>query len=101
MNKITTAELENLSPGHESLLLDFSSPGCAPCQKLQLLLHDWAKEAAFPSFSLCEVDITREPGIAQKYFVLSVPTLIVLRQAKEIARFTGIPKKQKLLEALS
>jgi thioredoxin 1 len=50
--------------------------------------------------SAYEVDIVEDMPIAQKYFVLGVPTIIVFKEGKEIRRFNSVPKKEKIIDAL-
>jgi thioredoxin-like negative regulator of GroEL len=38
--------------------------------------------------------------IAQKFFVMGVPTIIIFKQGKEIKRFNSVPKKEKIIKAI-
>jgi thioredoxin-like negative regulator of GroEL len=48
-----------------------------------------------------EVDITAEPAIASRFFVLGVPTLIFFKGGQEIGRFNSLPKPAAIKQLLS
>ncbi|MCX6555360.1 MAG: thioredoxin family protein [Candidatus Aminicenantes bacterium] len=101
MEKINLAELEQKLRSRPYTILDFSSPGCAPCQKIAKTLPATLAELTGLKIGAYEVDITIEPAIASKFFVLGVPTLILFKGAHEIARFNSLPKAEKIKHLLS
>jgi thioredoxin-like negative regulator of GroEL len=44
--------------------------------------------------------VVDEPEIAQKLFILGVPTLIVFKNGREIKRFNAVPKIEKIIESI-
>jgi len=52
------------------------------------------------NISAYEVDITENMEIAQKFFVMGVPTIIIFKQGKEIKRFNSVPKKAKIIKSI-
>jgi len=86
------------SPGN--VIIDFSSPGCAPCKKVPPILTEIINENQEKQISAYEVDVTENPGIAMKYFVLGVPTIIIFNGGEEVARFNSVPSKEKIISAL-
>lgn len=100
MEKIHTGEFENKLNSSEYVIIDFSSPGCAPCKKVPPLLEEIIAESGDIDLSAYEVDIVEDMAIAQKYFVLGVPTIIVFKNGKETQRFNSVPKKEKILKAI-
>jgi len=101
MEKINLAELEQKLQAQHSLLLDFSSPGCAPCQKISQALPAFLSELQDVNVSAFEVDVVSEPAIASKFFVLGVPTLILFKAGREVGRFNSLPKPAKIKQLLS
>jgi len=70
------------------LLVDFYSPTCGPC----LMMGPAFAEAAgtlFPDVRLAKVDTSAEQGIAGRFRIQAVPTLILLRDGREVARQSG------------
>ena len=101
MEKIHTDDFDNKLNSNEYVIIDFSSPGCAPCKKVPPLLEEIIAESGDIDLSAYEVDIVEDMAIAQKYFVLGVPTIIVFKNGKETQRFNSVPKKEKILKALA
>ncbi|HSQ36034.1 MAG TPA: thioredoxin family protein [Candidatus Binatia bacterium] len=101
MEKITWAELEQKIQTEPAILLDFSSPGCAPCHKISHALPALLAELHDIALPAYEVDVVAEPDIARKFFVLGVPTLIVLKNGTEVGRFNSLPKPAKIKQLLS
>ena len=74
MEKLSLAELDRKLLASEFVILDFSSPGCAPCKKIAQGLPSLLAELQPAAIVAFEVDITREAAIAARFFVLGVPT---------------------------
>ena len=100
MEKIKTDEFEDKLKSSTYVIIDFSSPGCAPCKKVPPLLEEIIAEPGDRDISAYEVDIVEDMATAQKYFVLGVPTIIIFKEGKEVQRFNSLPKKEKILKAL-
>ena len=104
MEKIKSfSDFEDKLKASEFVISDFGSPGCAPCKKVPPLLEEIMGEMSLSrgiDIAAYEVDITENIDIAQKLFVLGVPTIIIFKQGKEIKRFNSIPKKDKIISAL-
>ncbi|MCP5047997.1 MAG: thioredoxin family protein [bacterium] len=100
MEKIKTADYEEKLKSSEYVIFDFSSPGCAPCKKVPPLLTELMEEMSDTDISAYEVDITEDMEIAQKFFVLGVPTIIVFKNGNEVTRFNSVPKKDKIKKAI-
>ena len=101
MEKINSAELEQKLQSRPYVILDFSSPGCAPCQKIAQTLPAMLAELPGADIGAYEVDVAAEPAIASRFFVLGVPTLILFKSGQEIARFNSLPKSAKIKQLLS
>jgi len=101
MKKITLAELDQNLLSRSFIILDFSSPGCAPCQKISQALPGLLAELPGVDIAAYEVDIAAEPAVASRFFVLGVPTLILFKNGQEIGRFNSLPKSAKIKQLLS
>ena len=100
MEKITSADYEEKLKSSEFVIFDFSSPGCAPCKKVPGLLEELMSEMSDTDISAFEIDITEAPEVAQKFFVLGVPTIIVFKDGNELKRFNSVPKKDKIKKVI-
>ena len=102
MQEITQDQVKKVLQESQYVIFDFSSPGCAPCKKVKPLLDEVIMESELgDNLKTYEIDITKEPAIAQDYMVLGVPTLIVFKNGKEVSRFHSLPKKKKILQVLN
>jgi len=101
MEKINLAELEQKLQSRTYIILDFSSPGCAPCQKVSQAMPAMLAELPGVDIGAYEIDIVAEPAIASRFFVLGVPTLILFKDGREIGRFNSLPKASKIKQLLS
>ncbi len=70
------------------VLVDFSAEWCGPCRMVAPLVAEIALEK-LGQLRVAKVDIDRSPGTAQKFGVTAVPTLVLLRGPKELARQEG------------
>jgi len=101
MDKITeVAEFDRLISDSKFVIIDFSSPGCAPCKKVPPLLENVINELSNMDIKAFEVDVAESPEIAQKLFIMGVPTVVVYKEGKEIKRFNSVPKKDKIIKVL-
>ncbi len=96
MNKITSNEFDNAITSSQFVMIDFSSPGCAPCKKVPPVLEEIINESEGIEVSAFEVDVTESTDIAQKLFIMGVPTVVLFKDGKEIKRFNSVPKKDKI-----
>ena len=101
METISAAELDGKLLAAPFVMLDFTSPGCAPCKKIAQALPAFLAELQPVDITAFEVDITVAAPIAARFFVLGVPTLILFKQGNEIARFSSLPKIDTIRRLLS
>ena len=68
-------------------ILKFYATWCVPCRTLSTLLHS----SDFTEYhqTVYEVDVDLEPELASLYRIMSVPTLVYMRDNKEYARMSG------------
>jgi thioredoxin 1 len=96
MQKIKSNEFEDKLKSAQFVIMDFSSPGCAPCKKVPGLLEEVMAELNGVNIAAFEADVTENVEIAQKFMILGVPTIIIFKEGKEIQRFNSVPKKDKI-----
>jgi len=70
------------------VLVDFYAAWCPPCQYLGPLLAEMAKNYR-GKFLLAKVDVDVERSLAQAYSIKSMPTVVLFRNGRSVAQFTG------------
>lgn len=82
------------------VLVDFWAEWCGPCKMIAPILDEIAVEHG-DSLSIAKVNVDEAGEIAQRYQVLSIPTLLVFNDGEVAKRMVGAAGKAKLLEDLS
>ena len=69
-------------------VIDFTAAWCAPCKAMEPILGSLATELA-GRVRIVAVDVDHEPLLAQRFNVRSMPTLVLLRDGREVGRVVG------------
>jgi thioredoxin 2 len=77
------------------VLVDFWAPWCAPCKMIEPALEQLAREHA-GQLKIVRLNIDDAPAIAARHNVQSVPSLLVMRDGKEVDRLAGAAPKPHL-----
>jgi thiol-disulfide isomerase/thioredoxin len=81
----------------ESVLIEFTSSRCRPCQQMQPVIAELSRTGV----AVRTVDVDREPELTQRYSVQQTPTFIVLSSGKELTRLVGVQSIDELRTALA
>ena len=80
-------------------LVDFWASWCMPCKMMAPVLNEVAGEAG-GQYKICKLNIEEHKRMAFHYNVRSIPTILLFRNGKEVARIVGVKSKEYLLQQL-
>ena len=81
------------------VLLDFWASWCGPCRMVSPLVDEIAEETA--SVKVGKVNVDDEPELASAFGVMSIPTLVVMKDGKVVRKTSGARPKSAILELLN
>ena len=98
MEKIITSENfeTEVLKSEKPILIDFWATWCGPCMRQGPIVEELAQEG----YSVGKVDVDQEPGLAQQFKIMSIPTLLIFKDGKEVQRFIGLTPKDTLRKFL-
>ena len=97
--KVTKEMFETeLKTTDKVVMLDFYADWCGPCKMMAPIMDEIADER--PDLGVFKVNVNENPDLANKYGVVSIPTLIAFKAGKETAKLVGYKPKQDILAHL-
>lgn len=94
----TTFEKEVLN-SDKKVLIDFYADWCGPCKMVSPIVAEIGQENK--NIKVVKINIDDEKELTKKYKITSIPTLVVIKNGKEITRGIGALSKQRILELIS
>ena len=89
---------EEVLNSQKDVLIDFYADWCGPCQMLAPIVEEVANENK--NIKVCRINVDDNQELAMKYEVMSIPTLVVIKEGKEIKRKIGLISKDEISEML-
>ena len=80
------------------VLLDFWAPWCAPCRMVVPVIEEIAGER--PDIKVGKINVDEQPELASKFSIMSIPTLVVMKNGKIVQQVSGARPKNAILEML-
>lgn len=80
------------------VLLDFWAPWCAPCRMVAPTVEEIASERV--DIKVGKINVDEQPELANKFGIMSIPTLVVMKNGKIVQRVSGVRSKNTILEML-
>jgi len=82
----------------KTVLLDFWAPWCAPCRMVVPIIEEIAGER--PDIKVGKINVDEQPELASEFSIMSIPTLVVMKNGKIVQQVSGARPKKAILEML-
>ncbi|KAA0235158.1 MAG: Thioredoxin [Acidimicrobiales bacterium] len=90
---------EEVAGSTQPVLVDFWADWCAPCKMIAPILEELATEH-HDNLRVAKLNVDEHPGVARRFEVMSIPTLIVFKDGQPAKRLIGAKGKGQLLQEL-
>ncbi|MGL6200337.1 MAG: thioredoxin [Lachnospiraceae bacterium] len=90
VNEVMNAEMP--------VLIDFWASWCGPCKMLSPVVDEIAEEAA--DVKVGKVNVSEQPELARQFGVMSIPTLVLIKDGKVVKKSVGVKPKAEIVEMI-
>ena len=80
---------------NKTVLIDFWAQWCGPCRMLSPVVAEIANEQT--EIKVCKINVDNEPELATQFGVMSIPTLVVIKDGKVVNQSVGVQPKENIL----
>lgn len=79
----------------KTVLIDFYADWCGPCKMLSRVVEQFASENE--NVKVVKINVDDEQDLAVEYGVMSIPTLVVIKNGQEVNRSVGLVSKDEIV----
>lgn len=90
---------EEVQKSKKPVLIDFYADWCGPCQMMSPVIDEIAKEKE-DIIKVGKINIDENQDLAMEYGVMSIPTIMIIKEGKVETTFVGVRSKSEILGAI-
>lgn len=99
VTKITSENFEiEVLKSEKTVLVDFYADWCGPCKMLSPVVDEVAQENE--DIKVVKINVDEAQNVAMKYNIMSIPTLVVIKNGQETSRSVGVIDKSQILDMI-
>lgn len=87
---------EEVLKSEKPVLLDMYADWCGPCMMMAPEIEAYSEET--DAVKVCKLDVDEATDLALTYGVMSIPTVLLIENGKEVKRFVGAKEKHQIAE---
>ena len=95
---INQSNFDLVKNSDKPVLLDFYADWCGPCRMVAPIIEEIANEN--PQYVIAKINVDDEPALAQQFGIVSIPTLIVMKNGEVVHQVAGARPKPQILALL-
>src|SRR2546421_10511508 len=95
LSQITDAAFKTEIQGDTPVVVDFWAEWCGPCRMIGPVLEELSGTLG-DKVKIVKLNVDENPGVATKYGIMSIPTLMIFKNGEMTSRQVGAAPKQKL-----
>lgn len=84
---------------NKPVLIDFWAPWCGPCRMMAPILEEVAENIGEQAI-IGKVNVDEQPDLANQFEIMSIPTLVIIKQGKVVNTLVGVQSKEKVISEL-
>lgn len=89
---------EEVLKSEKTVLVDVFATWCGPCRMMAPIIDEIAEE--MQDVKVGKVDSDENPEVAEKYGIMSIPTIMIFKNGEVKKVFVGLTSKTEIIEAL-